>query len=289
MLLFVHRSKNCKLFNPEGRMRVWSGILICFVVLLAASCSPTDPDAPRKYAQEARDLKTADSLRIQATRDYAGGMYLPAAEALQVAISLTQDITSAKDHPKLHKIKSSIHYLYAITMMDLYLNADKKSLEIYDKNGKVIGLLASPEIALKHINIAIGLYSANPSYFTGKGYIYLKSGDAAEAIKWFNTAIGRNNRDPVFFALRGLGYFELAKNAPTMADRGPLMRKALEDCTQAKEISVALSIRCQLAYEVYVRLYLLQGDKSSAEAVIKEMQQKNYDTTTVTKLYYNSK
>ena len=256
------------------------------IVFVASACEDKgNTDAAREYAQKAQRYRKAKELFRKGKDEYLRGQLLAAGTSFGQAVELTKDVDDPRDFDNCILFRSELHFMYGLSLIDIYVNADKSSLEIRNEEGEVVGMKASPEMAMSSMNKSIELAPANPNPYFGKGYVNIRTGDAREALKWLNSAIGRDTTKPDFFGFRAKAYLMLAKEATSLAERAPLLLMAQKDCIRSKRLSDKGATPSQMAYDVFVNVYLMQGDRRSAEQVIQEMRELGLSTAAALRLY----
>ncbi|MDZ7816114.1 MAG: hypothetical protein U5N86_09000 [Planctomycetota bacterium] len=241
--------------------------------------------AAREYAQKAQRFRKAKELFTKGKDEYLRGQLLAAGTSFGQAVRAFQRHRRPRDFDNCIAFRSELHFMYGLSLIDIYMNADKSSLEIRNEQGEVVGMKASPEMAMANMNKSIELAPANPNPYFGKGYIKIRIGEPREALNWLNSAIGRDTSKPDFFGYRAKAYLMLAKEATALSERAPLLLMAQKDCIRSKRLSDKGAPPSQMAYDVFVNVYLMQGDRRSAEQVIQEMSDIGLSTTEALRLY----
>ncbi|GAB4152631.1 MAG: hypothetical protein Kow00107_03160 [Planctomycetota bacterium] len=259
--------------------------LVCLLLTVPLACNgcPEDPSKSRQAVEDGNSYRNAKLALSEGSKSYTSGMLLDAAEKFALGIGFANSIKFVTDYPDLPIVKSQLNRMYGLVLMDIWLNADPSTLDIRDAKGRNVKI--SPDLAMEYVEDAIGLVSTDPYNYFAKGYIYLMNGNPEEAVKWFNNAIGRSNMEPDFYGFRALAHYELATRAVEMSERGPLLKLAQRDCMAAKSVGEKVKRQSYIAYETHVKLYLLMGDKRSAEMVIVEMQELGFNTSKVAELF----
>ncbi len=258
--------------------------LLLFMFAISIGCSDCDkPD--NKKTREVLDIETrlkeAERSVFLGIQAYTKREILQAAQYFRDSILRTNDIEDYKTFPQARLVKAESFYWYGITMIDIYSSADPSSLVLYDENGNKVGTVASPELALKHVDKALELNPQPAAYYFGKGYIYLRSGDPQRAIGFFNTAIGMQKDNPNFYAFRATANYEMARRMEAKEVRGSHMRVAQEDCLR----SIRLDNYNYEAHMTMLKLYILAGDMASAKGLLQEMDGKKLPIREAVEIY----
>ncbi len=273
--------------NAIARLALLAGLLL-FLTGCSKGCDDPDKEKGRQFVEDSYNMNVAADMLEQGVKAYESAMILDAAQKLNQGLGNAYAVKIEEDHRTLPLLKSRLHIYYGMALMDIYLNADKSSLEIVDRNTNQV-VTITPELAMSHVDKGLELVSTEPIGYFAKGYILLMSGTPEEAVKSFNNAIGRDNSNPGFYGMRALAFFEQATLASGATQRGPLVQMAQKDCLAAKSLGTKTGKHSYIAYEVHVRIYLLMGDKRSAEMVIMEMQELGFNTTRAMEYFNRAK
>jgi len=266
-------------------LRTFRTLIVLVIAAFALSgcngCPSPNTEKTKEVLEKESRIKEAKIDVAKGIQAYKKYEIVNAANFFRDAIILTTGIDDFRMFPEVVEVKSNAYYWYGVVLIDIYNMADKASLVIKDENGNEIGTIASPELALKHVDFAISINPRPALFYFGKGYIYLQSGDPQTAVGFFNTAIGISKSDASLFSYRAIANYELARRIEAKEVRAAYMKLAFEDCLRARRIN-------DYDYEAYLtllKLYLLDGDMRSAKLVLEDMNTKKLPVTRALELY----